>query len=250
MAMGLLTRIPMTSFKYGDSDGDMEEVRSRSILFYPVVGLLLGCLLIFVEWILPNSLSVLVKSAVLLIAWVVLTGALHLDGFADSIDAAFASHKGLDKEKVLEVFKDPNTGAMAVIALVLLLLLKLSLIASLVDQKNSFYGWFIASAVLSRLLAVIYIYCTPYARTYGIASGFDLKLYSNHILGLCAAVALVTYILEDFFMTILLILLMGALLYAWRFFWLKRIHGYTGDCIGALIEMTEILVLFVWATTI
>jgi adenosylcobinamide-GDP ribazoletransferase len=102
-------------------DGALDaKATGRSLLYYPLVGLLIGTLLAALAWMLGDA-PLLVSAAVLLAVWVAVTGALHLDGLADSADA-WAAGLG-DRDKTLAVMKDPRSGPMAVVVLILVLLL-------------------------------------------------------------------------------------------------------------------------------
>jgi len=93
LALSLLTRIPIPASVF--SHGITEKEQSRSVLYYPVIGLVIGAILTLLIWLLRNDLTLQLKASLLLVSWVVLTGALHLDGLADSVDAAYASHKDI-----------------------------------------------------------------------------------------------------------------------------------------------------------
>jgi len=154
--------------------------------------------------------------------WVALTGALHLDGLADSVDAACAAHGQLNakqKEKILEVFKDPHVGAMAVVVLVFVLLLKIAMVAQLLP---SLLLALVLSMTLARTLVIALFLTTPYLRKAGLPLLFLPFLH--------------------WFMLILALLL---LFFIWRRFWMKKIGGFVGDCAGALIELAELVVLLV-----
>lgn len=93
----------------------------RSLLYYPLVGLLFGLLLWLASHLLQGTPSPL-HAALLLTLWVLLSGALHLDGLADSADAWLGGFG--DRERTLRIMKDPRSGPIAVVTLVLVLLLK------------------------------------------------------------------------------------------------------------------------------
>ena len=132
MALALLTRLPVTRYLPEQWEGKHQGL---SILWYPAVGLLLALILSFTAVLIPAGDSPLLISVCVVVAWVMLTGALHLDGLADSIDAVFAAHGELSspeqRQKILTVFKDPAAGPMAVVGLILVLLLKVVLVSDL-----------------------------------------------------------------------------------------------------------------------
>jgi len=223
-----------------------------SINFYPLVGLVLGATLCAVMW-LSSLLPIGLQAICILIAWVGITGALHLDGFGDAIDAAFAGHKHLGKKqhkKLMAVFKDSHIGAMAVIGLVLLLLLKYQLIVAHlhVEQRTSMVLilW-VFTPFIARLGAIIYIQTTPYISSKGTLSliystvsvprhGTSIFIYIG-----CALCAAFLLSISGWFIFTLMCLCVVIL--CWRNYWYKKMGGYNGDCVGALIELIECTVL-------
>ena len=102
IALQFLTRLPVRL-------PGMPEPQQigRSLLFYPLVGLLLGLALLALEWVLGDT-STLLEAALLLAAWVALSGGLHLDGLADTADAWVGGYG--DRERTLAIMKDPRSG--------------------------------------------------------------------------------------------------------------------------------------------
>lgn len=241
VAVSFLSRIPIPA-RYQPGDYT-PALRTRAVLWYPAVGLLLGLMLAGFAHLLPEFLSPFLRAVVLLVLWVVLTGGLHLDGFTDSIDAAFASHHK-DAARVLEIFKEPQLGAMAATCLVLLLLLKVGLIAELIESGSSGFTGMIVAAVLGRLLAVHYMYNTPYARLTGLAQQVDLQPFGFAIVLITLGFAFLTFLIYGIWPCVLIFAALVVWYTWWRSFWNLRIGGYTGDCVGALIEVAEVLVLF------
>jgi adenosylcobinamide-GDP ribazoletransferase len=123
------------------------EQQGRSLLYYPVVGLLLGALLCLAVFVLDGA-APLLQAALLLTLWVALTGALHLDGLADSADAWLGGFG--DRERTLQIMKDPRSGPVAVVVLVLLLLLKFSALLALLQAQQ--YSALLLAPVLVLLL--------------------------------------------------------------------------------------------------
>jgi adenosylcobinamide-GDP ribazoletransferase len=105
----------------------------RSLLFYPVVGLLFGVLLWGLNSVLMGA-PLLLHAALLLTAWVLLSGGLHLDGLADSADAWLGGFG--DRERTLTIMKDPRSGPIAVVTLGMVLLLKFTALVALIEQPN------------------------------------------------------------------------------------------------------------------
>ena len=124
-AFQFLTRLPIpVQIDY------TERVFQRSSVFYPLVGFVIGLLLLLAGEGLTQVLPTMPAAVLLLAIWVVLTGGLHLDGLMDTADGIL-SHR--PREQMLEIMKDSRVGAMGVIVCVLHLLLKFSLLYTLLE---------------------------------------------------------------------------------------------------------------------
>jgi adenosylcobinamide-GDP ribazoletransferase len=115
-ALGFLTVYPLRA-----SDAWTPETLGSSMMYYPLIGTFIGLAL----WGLAVLLGVLfpppVVSVLLLVSALLVTGGLHMDGWADLIDGLSGSY---NREEALRIFKDPHVGSMAVAGVVLLILLK------------------------------------------------------------------------------------------------------------------------------
>jgi len=215
-----------------------EEDIARSMSFFPLVGMFIGGFLVLINLLTLRYLSPFVTSALLLIGWVGITGALHLDGFADTMDGLCG---GKNKEEILRIMEDSFIGAKGVVALILLLLLKFTLLVGLVnDYKN--YALFFAP-VAGRWSMVVGIYLSSYAREKGLAQAFFKYKRGREILW----ASLITFCLGlglfkiEFFYIIGVVLAANLLLIAYL---KRRIGGLTGDNMGALNEIIELISLF------
>lgn len=207
-------------------------------MFYPAVGIVLGVIMLLAYVPLMNTASPFMIAALLVSVWVGLTGAMHLDGLADSVDAYFAAHKG--DVVVLKVFKDPNCGPMAVVAVILVLLLKFVALATLIEQQR----WvlpLLAALCISRALVFPFMAFTPYLRERGLAS--DMALTGYRKLWFMSAIAAVLICTAIFPVVFLWLVPAVGLTFYWRHIWLKTMGGFVGDCLGALIEMVEVVIL-------
>nr|WP_255606188.1 adenosylcobinamide-GDP ribazoletransferase [Thalassolituus sp. ST750PaO-4] len=246
-AMAFLTRLPTPYLKRVD-----EAVAARSLVFYPLVGALLGlCLLAFTAaCVFYNpQVSLLLLAALLLFIWVVFSGALHLDGLADSADAWVG---GLgNKERTLAIMKDPQSGPMGVTVIAVILLVKFAAIYALLDKAQSGSGswniWlliagFMLVPMLARGAVPGLLATTPYVRKKGLASALVAGAtplvvgITGTLLALLAGVFLQTQAL--FILALWLTILMMA-----RAAMIKRLGGCTGDTLGATIEIQEALLL-------
>lgn len=242
LAWSLCSRVPLPRRAYPDRAS--AHLQSLSVLFYPLVGALLGILLWLVYASIPASAGTLFTAVTLVSVWALFTGGMHLDGLADSVDAHCASHKG--GSVTLAVFKDPAAGPMAVIAIVIVLLIKVAAVAALIQQNNLLVPLF-AALLISRWLIFAVMAFTPYVRPQGIAHEMTVKPWLPRWLVSSAIVAVVTAAVSP----IIVFWLILAIAFAayWRALWLRSIGGYVGDCLGALIEITEALILFLAVLT-
>ncbi|UTF60100.1 adenosylcobinamide-GDP ribazoletransferase [Gilvimarinus sp. DA14] len=241
-ALVFLTRLPVARWMQKPE----ANTSTNAVYCYPLVGLVIGVILAAVA-IALSGLGDLLGAALVLALWVAVTGALHLDGLADCMDAYYAGHKCTDaeqrRERILKVMHDPACGAVALVSLVLLLLVKFSALASLTSAWQMVAGLILAP-VLARTAILPFVALSEYARYQGkvpdnlVTNSQRLWLITLLVAALCVAtVGLVT--------SAILVAAVAALLVYWRSLWQQQIGGYTGDCLGALVELTETLVLII-----
>ncbi|WP_095195621.1 adenosylcobinamide-GDP ribazoletransferase [Pseudomonas sp. Irchel 3A7] len=209
----------------------------RSLLFYPLVGLLFGGILWALNWLLLGA-PLLLHAALLLTVWVLLSGALHLDGLADSADAWLGGYG--DRERTLTIMKDPRSGPIAVVTLVLVLLLKFAALLALIEQQHAVA--LIIVPLLGRSALLGLFLTTPYVRPGGLGQALADHLprsAGKQVLALSALVCLLIAGIQGVFAVLL-----GVALFVWlRQVMLRRLGGTTGDTAGALLELLEVAVL-------
>lgn len=231
IALQFLTRLPVTL-----AGMPTPEQIGRSLLFYPLVGLLIGLLLHAAQQLLGDS-AVLLQAALLLTLWVGISGGLHLDGLADSVDA-WAGGFG-DKQRTLAIMKDPRSGPIAVVVLVLLLLLKFAALVALLESGSGLL--LVLVPWLARCLLPLLFLTTPYVRAGGLGQALAEHLPRQQLPWVLAANALAMLL---FGWPALLALLVAGGVFIWlRSLMLKRLDGTTGDTAGALLEIAECTVL-------
>ena len=245
LALQFLTRIPVPHHFDHQAD-DFVELCGRSVLSYPLVGLLIGGILYLSAMLLPliinGNLSELVVAVLILLIWVLISGGLHLDGLADSADAWLGGFG--DPERTLEIMKDPRSGAAGVIALVLVLLIKFVLISSvLLQHETESLLFLIAAPVLARAAVPALFLCTPYARKGGMGA-IPAKFMSRRAvkLELLLLVLACIFVIRNGFIVLISITIVFYLL---RRMMIMRIGGTTGDTAGAMVEIIESTVLLV-----
>jgi len=214
------------------------EAVGRSVLWYPVVGLLLGGLLSLVAW-LGVAGGVFLQAALVLAAWVILTGGLHLDGLADTADAWVGGYG--DRERTLAIMKDPACGPMGVLALLLTLLLKWSALVVLLPQSSACL-WL--AALAGRLALPWLLLTTPYVRPGGLGELLSRQLPRATLRGVLLGGAALLLVLPLGGVALLTTVAVALLV---RRALRQRLGGTTGDTAGALLELCETGVLVVLA---
>lgn len=209
----------------------------RSLVYFPVVGLLLGLALAGLDWALDSVLPVSVLSGLLLVALVLITGATHLDGFVDSCDGLVA---GRSPEQRREIMRDSRVGAFGVIGAGCLLVLKYASLAALPDASRAWT--LVVMPCLGRWMVVVAIAAFPYARPEGLGRAFKeqtswLTVTAATVVALAASVGLLRLTgLAIMFGVALVALSLGAILN-------RKFAGLTGDTYGAVIEVSEVTAL-------
>jgi adenosylcobinamide-GDP ribazoletransferase len=232
IALTFLTRLPLPAPKVEISS----EEFTRSYRYYPLVGLVIGLFL----WLLAKALILyfppLVLGALLLVAELMLTGGLHIDGFMDSMDGLLSARS---PERILEIMKDSRVGAHASMALIGLLLLKFTLFASLTPAQ---YSILLVMPMLSRWVFQIGVIGFPYARAQGLGKGIHDTSRWVPFLVSGGAVLGISYFLAGFAG----LLTFGVCVIAvtlWAYKISALLGGLTGDLYGAIIELSEVICL-------
>lgn len=237
LALAFLTRLPVPAPPAHDP-----ATIGHSLAWYPAVGVLIGLLLWGASALLASVLPAApVVSAVLLVMlWVWLTGGLHLDGLADTADAAAA---GGDAARRLAVLKDPNAGPAGVTAVVMVLLLKTAALASLLETGTGLFPALLVAPLAGRALIVAAFLTTPYIRAGGLGEALAQHHDRRASLAGLGVTMLAIPILCDPAVSGTILLLAGGLLLYWRHGALRHLGGFTGDLAGALVECGEALTL-------
>ena len=232
-AAAFLTIVPYGS---GQFPGELGPARA----YFPLVGLGLGGVLAGAAVLLRHVLPLSVVAAILLALLLVLTRALHTEGFADCCDALFG---GYTRERRLEIMRDPHAGAFAVIGTGALLLWQWSALAALPGQVQ--VQALLVVPCLSRLGMVVALFGFPYARLEGLGSPFMRGTRPWQL-----AVALATGLLATGLLAgwAGLLVSIGLLLAAWLVAaWVGRLlGGLTGDVYGAINEVGSVVGWTLW----
>ncbi len=228
-AIRFFTRLPVPEWVGHGSDS-----LERSARYFPAVGLIVGGIgalvfgLFFFIW--PKTLAILASMATTLY----LTGAFHEDGWGDTVDG-FGG--GWEKAQILTIMKDSRIGSYGAIALVLILLAKFFALVEIEPKLLPIV--LIAGHAFSRLCSTSLLYTLDYVRDEGKAKPLATRI-SKGALIFAAVTALIPLILLPPLQSVFGIAF--AVLATWwlaRMF-LRRIGGYTGDCLGAVQQLAEV----------
>jgi adenosylcobinamide-GDP ribazoletransferase len=236
-AVRFFTRVPVPAWV-----GHTQEQLDHAARYFPLVGALIGAvgalLTTLAACVWPASLAILIG----MVATILLTGAFHEDGLADACDGLGG---GWEKSQVLTIMKDSRIGSYGAIALVMALLIKFTSLSAIAQADSvpfeTLLVTLIAAHALSRLAPVLLMRALPYVRD--DASGKDKPL--------ARAMSRSGLFVAAFFALAPLVLLPpatalgGLFAVLWSTLWCglyfrRRIGGYTGDCLGASQQISEI----------
>lgn len=206
-----------------------------SLYFFPVVGLLIGLTLsLLLKTI--CFLSPLAYSAIILIFYIILTGAMHLDGFSDMCDGFYG---GKNKEDILKIMRDPHIGSMGVIGLVCILVLKFSCISSI--QVEKLWKILVFAPAFSRWIQVLCCYKSEYPRENGKAKYFiEFAGLGPVVTGCIFCLCFAFLLLGIKGLGISLVVFLLSILF--KGYVKNKIGGMTGDTIGACGEFSETII--------
>jgi adenosylcobinamide-GDP ribazoletransferase len=225
-ALALLTVLPVPAHQ--------TSALGKALAYFPFVGAVLGAILAaalyFSRAIFPDP----VPAALTLALWAILTGALHLEAVADAGDGLLSA---VSRERRLEIMHDPRVGAFGVVAVVLVLLIKFSELASLHN-----YFFLVLAPILGRW-AMVFAATFPLARADGMAARFRAgfgrrEIFISTLFAAVAAGALGWRGLVAWVAAVLVAFVIAR-------FALTRLGGLTGDVYGAIGEWVETVVLLV-----
>ena len=229
LAIGFLTLFPV-------SPGSADEM-APSRTYFPLVGLALGGILAGLDFAARQVLPDTVVAALLVAALLVLTRAIHTEGFLDACDGLLGGHT---RERRLEILRDTHVGAYAVAGGISLLLLKWSLFANVPDGTRA--GLLVVFPCLSRFGMVTTMAAFAYAREKGLGTAFQEGSSPWQVIfGFVTAAAAAGLLLGAAGLFLLGVAIVASLGVGW---WTERaLGGMTGDTYGAVNEVAEVTVL-------
>lgn len=230
-ALGFLTVAPVGRKALG------HKLLKGAVAFFPVVGFVIGLILAGADYVLRLGLPDLLAGALLVALLVLLTGALHFEGFVDSCDGLFGGHS---RERRLEIMRYKNVGSYAVAGGILLLLVKIAAISSITGTSRLWI--LILFPILSRWAMALALSVFPYARSEGLGTAFSgtglVRIGIAGFTALTAAALLGWGGILLFAAATVLAILMGMGIS-------RLIGGLTGDTYGAINEVVEASLLVI-----
>lgn len=234
--LALLTALPITRRRV--------HLSSVSYGLFPVVGLLLGAILLAIDFLARLVVPSAASSALVVVGLAALTGALHLDGLADTADGLFG---GRDRERRLAIMRDPHNGAFGFVAVAAVLLLKWAALIPLEGWLRT--GSLLLVPSLARWSVLSSMILFPAAKGEGM--GFAVQSTSRWpqaVLALAVALALSLGIFWPTGLALVALALVVAL--AVGAYATSRLGGVTGDVFGCTVEVSEAVLLLLAATSV
>jgi cobalamin 5'-phosphate synthase/cobalamin synthase len=246
-AIQFLTRIPIPLRVDYES-----KLLARSTSFFPFVGLFIGLIVAFAAYLSALIVPSYIVPVIVVGTWVVLTGALHLDGLLDTADGLL-SHRS--REQMLEIMKDSRIGAMGTIVALFYLLLKILFVFAILEQQSGWLAYLFLAVIpiYSRWTMTVAIVFWPYARTKnGLGSLYQaanirhfvissLMMLFCSLLPWLAVAQSVDFVINSWLLMVSVAVFVTVIFSS---LCVRRLDGMTGDTYGALNELTELAILF------
>ena len=238
-----MTRLPMGYEPEFDSDK-----LGKSMKFFPIVGMVIGAINFLFFLLLANTIvfTPMVMVVLLVMVEVIVTGGLHLDGLADTFDGIFSYRS---KQKMLEIMKDSRLGTNGGLVLIMYFILKIILLYELDTVAGVPSGLVLfVVPVLARLNSVVNCASAPYARPTGMGKTFVDHTDGTGVLIATVLTAVFTgcvcYVFGLPYQILAVIPVLMILGYGFAKLITRKIGGITGDTLGAVLELSEIIAIF------
>ncbi len=235
IALQFLTIIP-----YDKDLKVTEEDLGKSMFFFPLVGLFIGGCLVFSDQVLSSLLPLNVVNGLLITLLVIFTGSMHLDALADTIDGIAS---GGDKTEKLRIMKEGNIGAMGVVGIIIVLMLKYLTLNALPQTLKC--QSLLIMPMMARWSQVTVSYISNYA---GLKKGLGFPFTTHVTFFIFTLTTLVAFLFSYLLFLERGILIAGLILlmcFPYSRFFKRTLGGVTGDILGAISEIVEVTVLIV-----
>jgi adenosylcobinamide-GDP ribazoletransferase len=232
IAISFFTRIPIKLKNVN------EEEFYSSLIYIPFSGLVIGLFIYLIGIGLSYLNMTLIQAFILLLAYIWITGGIHLDGFSDTVDGIFSAR---DRNKILEIMKDSNIGAFGAIGLILLL----------TGYVVAFYYVFDTSILFLLILPIIgktSALLSGSVSTYAEGGGGLAKKFVEKSSFIGSIIYMLVTLLASFFLmgiySVIVLVAVYIVVVMITQYIKKIIGGVTGDTIGFVIEISQVLYLF------
>lgn len=237
LAIQFLTRLPI-NIKVNIEDDSF----AKGVIYFPIVGLIVGLINAFIYLLASYILDGLFPIVCTILANICITGAMHLDGLADTCDGIFSARK---RDRMLEIMKDSRIGTNGALAIAFDLLLRVSILFSI--PKQSIVWVLILAPVSSKLVLPLLSKLSVYARAEGgMGALYVGKQTWNRTIGAVIIGALINYTVFGLagLSAIAVVLVIVGL---YRLYIYSKLQGMTGDTLGAASELAEVTFLLFFA---
>ncbi len=245
LSVSFLTVLPVDwlfTRKGPENQNYIKDDLSKSSIFFPIVGILIGLILAGTNYLINfTTFDILLSNGVILTVWIFLSGGLHLEGFADMIDG-FSG--GKNQKEIIRIMKDGAIGAKGAIALILLIILKLFVICNI----SPFFKIeaLLVAPVMGRWSMVLAGYLgKPASSDNALSKMFSLYLGEKEIIIATIFTITCSYYLLSY-PSIYFLVFSGLITYMLISYSFSKMQGICGDVIGAVNELTEIMVLLIF----
>lgn len=236
IALSMYSTIPVKILEWNQTN------LRHAMVFFPFVGILCG-IGFTITWCLGKFLhiSAFLAGVLAILSMILITGAIHLDGFCDTADALYSRRP---QEEKLKILKDPHCGAFAVIAVILILLLQTAGYTEIFRKFGydpGICGILTGGFVLSRCLSGISVMSFPCASTSSLAKIFKEYASSGSRKILILEAVAVSAVLICYYQWFAVTLIMLAMLVFWYYYHMqkKQFGGMTGDLAGFFLVLCE-----------
>lgn len=240
-AVMFYTRIPCPAW-IDHSDDNL----NKATRYFPVIGYIVGAISFLVGWLSSFIFPVEIAVILTLVAGILTTGAFHEDGLADFFDG-FGG--GWTKEKILDIMKDSRVGTYGMVATILQLAIKFYAILTIfnltLDDPLLLLGIFIITHALARGTAIQVSYFIPYVREDELSKAKPIAKKHTKVtvwLTIILSIAPIFLLIQWSPMVFLILLPLPFLIWYFTRYLKKWLGGYTGDCLGAVEQIAEVVI--------
>ncbi len=238
-AVSFLSVLPMPGRMWLFESEDAAPPLLVGSAYFPLVGLLLGFLLWLLVLVFTPLVPQLALAGLLVVALVLLTGGLHLDGLMDTCDGLFG---GATRERKLEIMRDSRVGSFGVLGGACILILKFAFFASL--RVRSIPLTLLVTLPSARWAMVLALRIFPSARPTGLGAAFRQTVTTERLV-LASIVALTIVLIAGQWIGLIVWVTASATTLVLGFWITRSIGGLTGDSYGAIEEVVEVVALLV-----